>query len=112
MTHWVFPAWQCDRAFVAGRVFAERDFLGLSIGKGQTEGGLFMDGRRDRTDIRVVAEDAEKMRLPIFPHIAIDPKANAGRGFFCDAHVLKQPEPQMCIHHRGPPPSSSEFLST
>src|ERR1700744_3517866 len=107
MTHWVFPAWQCNRAFVAGRVFAERDFLGLSIGKRQTEGGLFMNGRRDRADIRVVAEDAEKMRLPIFPHIGVDPQANAVRGLLRNAYILKQPESKVCILHCLRPPSLS-----
>ena len=68
-----------------------------------------MNCRRDRADIRVVAEDAQKMRLPIFPYIAIDPQANAGRGLFRDAHVLKQPEPQVCILHRLRPPSSPAF---
>src|SRR5215472_13214843 len=106
MTHWVFPAWQCNRAFVAGRVFAERDLLGLSIGKGQTEGGLFMDGRRDRADIRIVTKDTEEMRLSIFPYIAVDPQANAGRGLFRNAQILKQPESKVCILHRPRPPSS------
>src|SRR6185437_15371791 len=106
MTHWVLPARQYNRALVAGGMFAERDFLGLSIGKGQTEGGLFMNGGRDRADVRVVAEDAEKMRLPLFSHIAIDPQANAGRRFFRNAHVLKQPESKVCILHRLHPPSS------
>ena len=87
-------------------MFAERDFLGLSIGKGQTEGGLFMNGRRDRADIRVVAEDAEKMRLPIFPYITVDPQANAGRGLLRNAHILKQPESKVCILHGLRPPSS------
>src|SRR5579863_4853030 len=105
MTHWVFPAWQCNRAFVAGGMFAERDFLGLSIGKRQTEGGLFMNGRCDRTDIRVIVEDAEKVRLPIFPHVAVDPQANAGRGLLRNAYILKQPESKVCILHRPRPPS-------
>ena len=41
-----------------------------------------------------------------FPDVAIDPQANTGRGLFCHAHVLKQPEPQVCILHRLRPPSS------
>ena len=106
MTHRMFPARQSHGPFVAGGVFAERDILGFSIGKGQGEAGLFVNCRRDRADIRVVAKDAEKMCLPIFPHIAVDPQANAGRGLLRDAHVLKQPEPQVCILHRLRPPSS------
>ena len=70
--------------------------------------GLFVNGCRNRAYIRVITEDAWKMRLAIFLHIAVDPKANAGRGLFCDAHVLKQPEPQMCILHGLRPPSSLE----
>src|SRR6266568_5574225 len=105
MTDWMLPVRQRYRTFVAAGMFAERDFLGLSIGKVQTEGGLFMNGCRDRADIRVVAEDAEKMRLPVFPYITVDPQANAGRGLLRDAHVLKQPEPQVCVLHQLHPPS-------
>ena len=59
-------------------MFAERHVLYRTVRKGQVEGGLLVNCRRDRTDIRVVAEDTEKMRLPIFPNIAIDPQANSG----------------------------------
>ena len=65
-----------------------------------------MNCRRDCADIRVIAEDAQKMCLPIFTYLAIDPQANARRRFFCNTYVLKQPEPQVCILHRSRPPSS------
>src|SRR6266702_3300676 len=107
MTHWAFPAWQCNRAFVAGGMFAERDFLGLSIGEAQTEGGLLVNGRSNRAHIRIISKYAQEMRLPVFPHIVINPQTNAGRGFLRNAHILKQPESKVCILHGLRPPSSS-----
>ena len=50
-------------------MFAERHVLCRAVGKGQAEGGLLVNGRRDCANIRVIAEDAQKMRLPIFPNI-------------------------------------------
>src|ERR1700679_2185531 len=88
-----------------GRSKREGYVLCRAVGEGQAEGGLLVNCRRDRADIRVVAKDAQKMCLPIFPYIAIDPQTNAGRGLLRDAHVFKQPEPQMCILHRLRPPS-------
>jgi hypothetical protein len=59
-------------------MFAERHILYRTVRKGQGEGGFLVHRRRDRADIRVIAEDAQKMCLPIFPDIAIDPQANSG----------------------------------
>ena len=50
----------------------------VAVRKGQVEGGLLVNGRRDCANIRVISEDAQKMCLPIFPDIAIDPHANSG----------------------------------
>lgn len=59
-------------------MLSEGHVLCRAFGEGQTESGLLVNGSRDRADMRVIAEDAQKMRLPIFPNIAIDPQANAG----------------------------------
>jgi len=91
-------------------MFTKQDLLCLAIRKGQIERSLLVNGRRDRADIRIIAEDTQKMRLPIFPDIALDPQADSGRGFLRDAYLLKQPEPQVCVLHRFHPPSSPAFL--
>ena len=71
-------------------MFAERDILSLAVWESQAEDGLLVNCRGDRADIRVIAENAQKMCLPIFPYIAIDPQANAGRGFFGDAEPVSE----------------------
>jgi hypothetical protein len=57
-------------------MFAQGNIFCCAIGKGQIEGGLFVDGGRNRAHIRIVAEHAKKMRLPIFTYISIDSQAN------------------------------------
>jgi len=79
MAYGMFPTRQTDSPFVAGGMFAEGHILRRAVGESQAECRLFVNGRRDRADIRVVAEDAQEMRLSIFSDIAIDPQANAGR---------------------------------
>ena len=59
-------------------MFAERHVLYRTVRKGQVEGGLLVNCRRDCANIRVISEDAQRMCLPIFPDIAIDPQANSG----------------------------------
>src|SRR5580658_108440 len=54
MTHRMFPAWQSHGSFVAGGMFAERHVLYRTVRKGQVEGGLLVNGRRDCADIRVI----------------------------------------------------------
>jgi hypothetical protein len=52
MAHGIFPAWQSHGTFVAGGMFAEGYFLCRAVGKGQTEGGLLVNGGSDGTDMR------------------------------------------------------------
>jgi len=78
MAHRMFPARQSHCPFIAGGMFAEGQVFCCAVGEGQTEGGLLVNGRRDCANIRVISEDAQKMCLPVFPYIAIDPQANAG----------------------------------
>src|SRR5579871_2022714 len=111
MPHWLLSPGQSRRAFVAGGMLSKRDFLFGSIRKSNAERGFFVDRSRNRTYIRIVSEDAEKMSLAIFPNIAIDPQADASRGLLRKANILKQPEPQVRILHRLRPPSLPEFLS-
>jgi hypothetical protein len=54
-------------------MFAQGYVLCLAVWKGQAEGGLLVNRRCDCANIRVIAEDAQKMCLPIFPYIAINP---------------------------------------
>jgi hypothetical protein len=64
MTYRMFTAPQSDSPLVAGGMFAERHVPRRTVGEGQTEGGLLVNCCRDCADIRVVAEDAQKICLP------------------------------------------------
>src|SRR5579883_625830 len=102
---------QRRRAFVAGSMLSKRDFPFGSIRKSNAERGFLVDRSRNRSNIRIVSEDAQEVGLSVFADIAIDPQTDAGRGLFCKTNILKQPEPQVRILHRLRPPSLRESLS-
>jgi hypothetical protein len=74
MTYGVFAVGEGHRPLVARGVIAERHFLGGAIRESQREGRFLVDRCRDRAHVGIIAEYAEQMRLPILPHIAIDPQ--------------------------------------
>jgi hypothetical protein len=69
MAHRVFAARQDHRTAIARGVFAERDLLDCTIGKGQREVGLFVNCRGNRANVGIVSEDADQMRLLILSYI-------------------------------------------
>ena len=49
-------------------MFAERDFLDSTIGKGQCEVGLFVNCRGNGANVGIVSEDADQMRLLVLSY--------------------------------------------
>src|ERR1700733_602301 len=106
MAHGMFPIGEIDGSLVARGILSERDFFAHAVREGQREGRLLMDRRRDGSDVRIVAEDAQQGRLAIYSNVAIHPDPDAGRNLRRGALVFKQPEPQMCVLHRPLLPAS------
>jgi len=59
-------------------MFAERDVVCRTVGEGQSESCLLVNGRCDRADIRVITEYAQKVRLPVFRHYSNRPGGECG----------------------------------
>jgi hypothetical protein len=59
-------------------MLAERDVLCRTVGEGQSESCLLVNGRCDRADTRVMTEYAQKVRPPVFPHCSDRPGGECG----------------------------------
>ena len=78
MAHRVFATRQDHRTAIARGVFAERDFLDCTIGKGQREVRLFVNSRGNGANVGVASEDADEMCLLVFSYIGGNPHTNSG----------------------------------
>jgi hypothetical protein len=59
----LFAVSQAEGAPVAGDVLTEASHLCLAVGKGQLKRVVLVDGRRDGSDLGVVAKQTEEMGL-------------------------------------------------
>src|ERR1700722_1254540 len=100
MAHRMLPIREIDRPLEAGGVLSKGDLLAATVRKRQRERPLLMPRRRDRSDVRIIAEDAQQMRLPVLADIPIHSNPNASRNLLGGPLIFKQPEPQMSVLHR------------
>src|SRR5665213_1126308 len=59
VAHRMFPVREIDRPLVARGALSKGHFPAAAVGKGQRERRFFVHRRRDRADVRIVAEDAQ-----------------------------------------------------
>jgi hypothetical protein len=72
MPDWMLSVRQAHGSLVTGGMFAERDLLHFAVRKGQRERGLLVNRRRNRANVGIVAEDADKVCLFVFAHVAVN----------------------------------------